>query len=374
MKITINQENLKEGLNNTERIVGKNLTLPILNNILLKTEKNFLRISSTDLEIGINRWILSKTEENGEIVVPGKLFSNFIYSLPDTNIKLETTDNTLKVECENYNNQIKGFNAEEYPLIPKIEDKNFIEIKGSELCEGLKQVISLAAVNQIKPEISGVYFSFLNNQIKMVATDSFRLAEKKIIIKKETEKERSLIVPSKTVQELIHLFADENGLIKIYLSANQILFESLMEETSHPKIQIFSRLIEGEFPNYQEIIPQSFETQVILNKEKFLNQIKIAGLFSSKINDVKIRVLPKKEIIEIFSQNQEIGENKSFLSASIKGGEAEVIFNHKFLLDGLSNIKDSEIIFGLNGDNGPGVLKPLGDPNYIYILMPIKKD
>ncbi len=145
-----------------------------------------------------------------------------------------------------------------------------------------------------------------------------------------------------------------------------------MEETNHPLFQIISRLIEGEYPNYQEIIPKGFKTQIVLSKEEFLNQIKIASLFGGKINEVKLRLDPQKETIEISSQSPELGENKSQLSGKTKGEKADVSFNWKFLQDGLLNIKSSEVILEINGETGPGVLRPVGDQNYVYILMPIK--
>lgn len=145
-----------------------------------------------------------------------------------------------------------------------------------------------------------------------------------------------------------------------------------MEELKHPQFQIVSRLIEGEYPNYQEIIPQGFKTQIILPREEFLNQIKIASLFSGKINEVKIGADPSREIIEIFSQSPEFGENKSQIKGKIKGEKVEVSFNWKFLQDGLANIKSAEIIFEINNESGPGVLKPVGDSSYIYIVMPVK--
>jgi DNA polymerase-3 subunit beta len=150
------------------------------------------------------------------------------------------------------------------------------------------------------------------------------------------------------------------------------MFEILMEDQKHPQVRFVSRLIEGEYPNYQEIIPQKTDTQVLLQKEEFLNQIKVASLFSGKVNDVKIKTDPEEEEMEIFSQNPDIGENKSSISGKTKGEKQEISFNYKYLLDGLVNIKSSEIVFELNGEDGPGVLRPVGDNSYLYVVMPIK--
>lgn len=372
MKFITLQENLKEGLRIVERVIGKNLTLPILNNLLLETEKNFLKLSATDLEIGINYWILTKVEEEGGITIPAKFLSSFINSLPNDKITFTKKDFLLDIECRNYKATIKGFSKEDFPIIPIIKNGDQIEIESKIFTEGLNQIISIPVLSQTRPEISGIYIFFGKNLIRMAATDSFRLAEKTISFSNPLEKEYSLIIPQKTGYELLQILSGKNEILKVYFSPDQIMFEVSMAEMKHPQIQLISRLIEGDYPNYQEIIPQKYETQIILNKEEFLNQIKVASLFSGKINDIKLKVNPKEEKVEIFSQNPDYGENRSFVSGKIKGEKQEISFNYKFLIDGLVNIKSSEVIFELNGEDGPGVLKPVGDTSYLYIVMPIK--
>jgi len=205
-----------------------------------------------------------------------------------------------------------------------------------------------------------------------VATDSFRLAEKTIPLEKKIKKEYAFILPQKPTREIINILGEKEGKLKLYFSPNQTLFEFPMKETSHPQIQITSRLIEGEYPNYQEIIPKKFKTRVILKKDEFLNQIKTASLFSGKINEVKFTITPSKKEVELFAQSPDIGENKSSLPAKIEGDPMQISFNHKFLIDGLLNIKSSEVIFALTEEEGPCVLKPVGDSSYIYVIMPIK--
>ncbi len=374
MKTTILQEKLKDGLNIVEKISSKSLTLPILNNILISAEKNFLNLSATDLEIGINWWALTKIEKGGKIAIPSRLFFNFVNLLPNKKINIEKENNNLIIECENYKTQIKGFSSEEFPIIPKITEGESISVHGSSFCQGINQVVDIIIPSTAKPEISGVYFLFQKNLITIASTDSFRLGEKKIFFKNyfSLKKDYSLILPQKTAKEIINIFGEKDKELKIYFSPNQIMFESLMEETSHPQIQLSSRLIEGEYPNYQEIIPKKYTTSLRFDKNEFLNQIKSASLFSGKINEVKIKADPKEKKIEIFSQSPEIGNYSSSILGEVKGEPAEISFNHRFLLDGLLNIKSSEIIFGLNGDSGPGVLKPVGDETYIYVVMPIK--
>ncbi|MEA3293031.1 MAG: DNA polymerase III subunit beta, partial [Patescibacteria group bacterium] len=192
--------------------------------------------------------------------------------------------------------------------------------------------------------------------------------------KRDTNKEYSFILPQKTVREIINIFSEKEGKIRLYFSPNQVMFESLLSglETSHPQIQLISRLIEGEYPDYQEIIPKKYETQIILPKDEFLNQIKSVSLFSQKTNEIKVKVNPNINGLELFSQNPEIGETKSLIKGKINGEPIEVSFNYKFLIDGLSQIKSSEIIFELTKNDGPAIIKPVGDLNYIYIIMPVK--
>ncbi len=374
MKLIILQNKLKQGLSVIERISSKSFALPILRNLLIKTEKNFLLLATTDLEIGIKWWILSKIEKEGEITVPTSILSTFISLLPEKAVELTAHNQILSVECEGYKTKIKGQSSEDFPIIPEISEGISFSLDSYSFCQALNQIVDIVLPSAVRPEISGIHFFVQKDLIKMAATDSFRLGEKTLFLKKPLaiEKEISLILPQKTAKEIINIFGEKQGELKVLVSPNQILFEAIMSETPHPEIRLTSKLIEGEYPNYQEIIPKKYETQVILDKQEFLNQIKAASLFSGKINEVKFKIDPKKERVEISSQNPETGEYHSLLSGKTKGKEEEISFNYRFLNSGLLNIKSSEVIFELNGEVGPGVLKPVGDESYIYVAMPIK--
>jgi len=375
MKLIILQDIIKKGLSLVERATLKSTSFPVLNNILLKGEKNFLSLTATNLEIAIMWWALAKVELEGNIIIPSYVFSSFVGSLPNKPIKLSLEETQLEVQSGSYKTLIKGQPSEEFPIIPEVNEEEFVLVESRPFCQSLSQVVSFAAPSTTKPEISGICFSFQKNLIKMVATDSFRLGEKKYFIDlPNLSKEHTLILPQKTAKELINIFAEEEGELKIYLSPNQIVFEKLMEETKHPKIRLISRLIEGEYPNYEAIIPKKYETQVVVDKSELLNQIKTASLFGGKTNTVKLKINPSKNQVEIFSQTADIGSYYSFLPAKIKGGEIEISFNHRFLVDGLANIKSAEVIFELNKETGPGVLKPVGQEDYLYIAMPMKTD
>ena len=374
MKLIILQNKLKQGLSVIERASSKSFILPILRNLLLKAEKNFLELSATDLEMGIKWWILAKIEKEGKITIPISILSTFINLLPEKPINLVASNQILSVECENYKTKIKGQSSEDFPIIPEISEGISFSLNSLSFCQGLGQIVDIVFPSTVRPEISGIHFLIQKDLIKMAATDSFRLGEKTLFLEKPLpiEEEISLILPQKTAKEIINIFGEKEGELKILVSPNQILFESLMAETSHPQIHLSSKLIDGEYPNYQEIIPKKYETQVVLEKQEFLNQIKAASLFSGKVNEVKFKIDPKKEIVEISSQNPETGEYHSLLPGKIKGQGEEISFNYRFLNNGLLNIKSSEVIFELNGEVGPGVLKPVGDASYIYVVMPIK--
>ncbi|OGZ33578.1 MAG: DNA polymerase III subunit beta [Candidatus Portnoybacteria bacterium RBG_19FT_COMBO_36_7] len=372
MKITCLQENLKTNLNIAQNIVGKNLTLPILNNLLLEIDNGQLKISSTNLEIGINTWTSGKIEKTGSITCPAKILTSFINNLPNKKIELEAKDNNLYIKCENYKAAIKGLSAEDFPLIPKIKEKPISVFKKSEaLKNDLNKVVGAAALSESRPEFSGVLFKFEKDSVRFVATDSFRLAEKIIYQTSSISQPNSLIVPQRTIQELIRILGEKQSQeVRFVLGDSQILFD--LDE-----VQLISRLIDGQYPDYQQIIPKNFETKVTLSKDELINNIRIASIFSSKINDVKILI--RSEKIEILSQDPDLGENKSQMSARVQGKPMEIIFNFRYLMEGLANIGTKQVLLGLNPEiqgtssrSNPAVIKPVGEDGYLYVVMPIK--
>ncbi|MCX6758988.1 MAG: DNA polymerase III subunit beta [Candidatus Nealsonbacteria bacterium] len=380
MKITILKDKLKEGINIIEKISTKSISLPILNNVLISTEKNFLNLTTTDLEVGVKWWSLIKTEREGKVAVPSRILSGFINFLPNRLVNLELEDFNLKIKCENYETTIKGVNPEDFPIIPQVSDEEKIEVQIKSFCKSLSSVVDVASISSTKPEISGVYFIFQKNLITMAATDSFRLGEKKIYLDSplnNISKDYSLILPQKAAKEIINIFGEKEGVLTIYFSPNQILFETSLLEVSHPQIQLTSRLIEGDYPNYQEIIPKRYDTRIIFSLEEFINQIKLASLFSGKINEIKLKIDPSKNQINFFSQNSDVGEYQSFLIGKVEGKPCEISFNYRFLLDGLLNLsslqqKKPEAVLELTGSEKPGILRLKDEESYLYLVMPIK--
>ncbi len=372
MKIIILKEKLREGVGIVERISQKSLTLPVLQNILFKVEKNFLKLSTTNLESAVHWWSLVKTEKQGDVCVPTRFLSNFLSFLPDKPVDLGVENFIMSLACGNYKTKIKGINPEEFPIIPQVQEGEMVSVDNISFCQSLSQILNIPSLSTARPEISGIYFVFESNLIKMVATDSFRLAEKKLFVDTKLSKKHSLILPQSAAKEIVSIFGEKQGNLKIRFSPNQILFESMMSETDHPQIQFISRLIGGEYPNYEEIIPKKYKTRIQVQRKEFLNQIKSASLFSGKVNEVQLKINPKNKKIEVLSQSPDLGEYKSFFSGDIEGDELSISFNHRFLIDGVSEIKKDKISFELTSEDGPAALKPLGDENYLYIIMPIK--
>jgi len=379
MKFSILQNKLREALGIIEKIASKSSSLPILNNVLLETEDNFLKLSSTNLETAIVFWLLAKIEKPGKITVPAHIFSSFVnYLSSSSTISLEEKNGVLHLECENVKTKINGLSAEDFPIIPQVEKNEKALMSSFLLCQGVSQIINIVSFSNIKPEISGIYAHFQKNNLIMAATDSFRLGEKKVTFKEPLGilEEHSLILPQRSASLLVSIFGEREANLSVYFSPNLLMIESPMEETDHPKIQFVSKLIEGEYPKYQEIIPQDYKTETFVSKREFLNQLKAASLFASRINEVKLKFDDKAQKVEVSCQNPELGEYSSAFAAEIKGSKAEVSFNYKFLLDGLASTRGDKILFALSesreGEQGPAVLRSEEDKSYLYVVMPIQ--
>ena len=363
---------LEQGLEKVGRLTTKKISLPLLNFSLLETEKNFLKLTSTNLESGIIFWILAKIEIEGKVCVDPRLLLNVLAQIPEETITIFLENRELKIETQNIQLKIQSQNPEDFPLIPSREalEKVVLEIK--KLTNALSDIVNIPSPSMGKPEIGGIFLSFEKDILRMAATDSFRLAEKKIKLKTITSKNYSLILPQEAAKEIISIFGDREGDVDFYLSPNQVFIESTMTETNHPEIIFTSRLVEGEYPNYQEIIPKKFKTKIKIEKETFQKQIKLASLFSGRINDVRFKIDPQEKTIFINSQNTEVGEYKSQIKGEIEGGKMEISFNYRFLLQGIQSINEKELNFLLSNEDGPAILKGEKGEDYFYILMPIK--
>ncbi|MBU4375241.1 DNA polymerase III subunit beta [Patescibacteria group bacterium] len=383
MKLICLQNNLKHGLFVAGHIAGKNINLPILSNILIKTKEGKIQIIATNLEMGIISAIRGKIEKEGCFTVNSKIISDYVGLLPNKKVSIEKKENSLIINCENYKTKINGQSAEEFPLIPEVDKKNFYSANISEFKEALSQAVFAVSTSESRIELSGVLFCFENSALTMAATDSYRLAEKKISIKSNGEESKKIIVPAKTLQELLRILSSAPEMegpdtgseeIKFYISENQILF-------SCGPTELVSRLIEGQYPDYEQIIPSNIKTKASISRAEFLRAVKAASLFSKTgINDVNLDFPAGKNSIIVSAISGQAGENVTELSAGTSGSDNSIVINYRYLLDGLNNMGSEFISIELVDGNTPCILRP-ADPiktgdkkqEYLYIIMPIKQ-
>jgi DNA polymerase III subunit beta len=384
MKLICTQDNFKKAILNTERVVSKQNTLPILNNILFEATKNNLKLSATNLEIGIINKIGAKIEKEGKITIPGRIIGNFVNNLPKgENIKIETQDQNLKITSGSYKAVIKGLLADDFPLIPQKNSAFLLFLNPLELKEAINKVITCVSFNEARQELTGINLILGKKELFLAATDSFRLAEAKINLGEDSinkeiynifiEKRNNLIIPASTMLELSRIIAlGLEDKIKIAVDEGQIFFE--IGET-----RLVSRLINGKYPEYKHIMPENYKTRVVLEKSLLQSMLKMASVFTSgKSSDVTLKIDADASKLLIDVKSAEAGENSSEVKLDTHGPSQEVIFNSKYLLDGVNTIETSQVAILLNSDATPVALKEINEKNgevldkYVYIAMPIK--
>ena len=368
------QENLRRGLNIVGHVTTKNVNLPILNNILIKAENGNIELVSTNLEIGISHQLRGKIENDGQFTVDSKLIMEYVGLLSGgEKVKVEEKEGELRIECGSYKTKIKGESAKEFPLIPTIPKINFYSCKTEELKKALNSVIFAVSNSENRVELTGVFFYFNKNKLSLAATDSYRLAEKEIEVKNSNlEEEYKIIVPAKTIQELLRILSnlesipsEDNQETRFYLSENQILF-------TVDSVDLISRLINGHYPDYKQIIPAKSQTEALVERTELIRAVKAAALFSKTgINDITLQFIKDKIVVSAFSGAS--GESQAEIEADITGGDNEITINYRYLLDGLSNIDDDKVKIGVLNGGAPCLLKPEKEDGYLYIVMPIKQ-
>ena len=374
MRLISLQENLKRGLNIVGHLTTKNINLPILNNILIKAEDGNIELISTNLEIGIVHQLRGKIEVDGRVTVDSKLITEYVNLLGGgEKVKIEEKNDELKVECGSYKTKIKGESAKEFPLIPAIPKNNHYGCQVEEFKKALNSVIFAVSNSENRVELTGVSFYFNKNKLSLAATDSYRLAEKEISLNNSgAAEEHKIIVPAKTAQEMLRILnnlegggSGEEQELKIYLSENQILF-------TVDSVDLISRLINGHYPDYKQIIPVKSETNVLIERAELVRAVKAAALFSKTgINDVTMGFSKNLVVVSAFSGAS--GESQIEVGAEITGGENEITVNYRYLIDGLNNIESERVRINILNSNAPCLLKPEKEDGYLYIVMPIRQ-
>jgi len=370
MKISLTQENLARAIGLVSKVVATRGSLPVLSNILISTEGKRLKLAATNLEMGITYWVGCSVEAEGSVTVPARLFADFVSSLPNnTTLELSVTGAVLGITTEHHKTHINGIEADEFPPIPGKSGQPTLTLPSSQLREALAEVIVATSVDEARPVLAGVYmYSTEAGQVVVVATDSYRLAERKITVADGAlSSDLALIVPTKTIQELVRILSDTESDVSIYVSENQVVFEA-------DGAEITSRLIEGQFPNYQQIIPSESETVVEIDTKELARVTKVASLFARQnAGGVKLDI-NRGGHLEIRSTSSEVGDNESSADCKVTGEDAEVSLNARYLTEALSIIKTTKVAFGVSGKMSACVLRPLGKDadEYTYIIMPLR--
>ena len=384
MKLSCTLENLKKAVFSTERVIGKQITLPILENILLETENGMLRISATNLEIGVFVKIGAKIEKEGKITIPAKLLGNFVNNLPDNgNISLEVDNQAVKIVSGNYKAKIKGMEAQDFPIIPETKGEFLFSLPADKIKEIIPKLLSSVSIDSTRPELSGVNMILKEKEVCLAATDSFRLTEGVIPIKLENEenytifstKNPSVIIPANTFSEVWRTIDQNTKEIKVIIEESQIFFQA-------DNTRIISRLINGKYPEYKQIIPQNFTTKAFINKEELLRAVRIASFFTeSKVGEVTFSLKPGEQKAEVKAQSQERGENSANFMLAGEGPDQEIVFNPRYIMDGINAISTPEVALLANSESTPVALRPVAEEDkqmkisekFTYIIMPIKK-
>jgi len=365
MKIECLKNKLKGIVSAAEKITSKNHSLPVLNLIILETGNNNLKIKSTNLEVGFEGYLPVKITKPGQIAVNAQILNQLLSSIPDSEekINLELSQSNLIIKTNKLNTILKTYSIDDFPIIPKIKNGYVFNLPINYFILGVKSVIYASATSDIKPEIASVYLYQNNDELIFVATDSFRLAEKKI---KFNNKDNfiPLIIPIKNISEIIKVIENENGDLEIQSSEHQVSFIT-------SNFNLTSRVINSVFPDYRQIIPKTKKTEININKNYLLNNLKLSNIFSNKFNQITFKINPPE--FKIFSQNQDIGEVELLIPGSVEGEDLIVNFNARYIIEAIPSFSDDLISLNFTEKNKPLLINSAKDKTFNYLVMPVNR-
>ena len=368
MKLSVMQENLARGLSVVSRAVS-NRSLPVLTNVLLKTEDGGLKLTATNLEIGITYWVPGKIEVDGATSVPARLLTDLVNSLPGSEpISLELGEGeTLHIRAGRFESNIKGIPAEDFPTVQTAGERPVTRVAQKVLRQALDETAFAAASDEARPILTGVLAKFEGDQLTLAAADNYRIAVKTITILDPVE-ETSVVIPARALHELSRILSDTDEPVSIVLahSRNQLLFHI-------DGVDLVTRLIDGQYPNYQSVLPASHATRAVLDREELLRAVRPAALIAHEsANIVKLGVGLDGDGAITVSANAEIGDHVGRVEAAIEGDGTTIAFNARFLADVLEKVDVEQFALELNGPLSPGVFKPIGDDRYVHVVMPLR--
>lgn len=362
MKLQVTQENLHKALSNVAKVATSRNALPILSNVLIKTVDNRVCVAATNLNIAITHYIGSKVKEEGSITVPARLMQDFVASLPSGVIDLNLEETKLHIKTEKYNSTINGTPADEYPVMPKIAKGISWNLPAAKLRSAIQQVVGAASSDEARPVLTAVYVYTHQGSLYLAATDSYRLAEKRV---DKLEQEVKLLIPNGALQDLLRVISDAEGDVQVTHDDQQVLFKS-------GDVELVTRLIDGNYPDYRKLIPKNFTTKATLPRTELVNITKVSSLFAREsAGSVTIEVDEDSKQVGIRSIASQLGENTATADAEVEGG-GTITLNSRYILDALSVISDSEVMIGFNGKLEPSVLSGIKDKDYTHIIMPLK--
>ncbi len=367
MKFTCTQENLSHGLSAVSRVASKSAVLAILNNVLLVAENGQVQLQTTNLELAIIVTIRAKVETPGRYTVPSRLLTDFISLLGNERVTLEQTPAGLHIVSGHTQTTIKGTPADDFPVLPTHDAPTETTLPAATLRHALEGVIFAAANDESRPEISGTLMVIQEKHCTLVATDSYRLAENKISTLTSVSGEHKAIIPSRTAQEVLRLLPDDETVVRVLLGDDQARF--LLPDT-----EIVSRVIEGQYPDYQQIIPTAWQTKMVCDREELIKNIRAASLFcKAGINDLSIAIDQKEKQLKLSAANTQLGEHVATVPAEIDGESMSVVFNFRYILDGLQSLGGKNISVEFQDQNTPGVMRSPERKDALYLLMPIRQ-
>jgi len=373
MKLSCLQENLNRGLGVVGRAVATRTTLPITNNVLLSIDQSRLKLVATNLEMAISCWIGAKVEEEGAITVPARLLTEFVSSLPNDkiDISLSSRTKTLELKCARFEARISGIDAKDFPPIPAVDEGITTRIEVEALRQAINQVAFAAASEESRPVLTGVDAQFDNDLLTLAAADGFRLAVYKLPLATPVSEKAEVIIPARTLAELNRLMADGQEAVDITVNPNksQVLFR--LKDT-----ELVSQLVQGAFPQYTQLIPQSYNTRAVVDVAEFLRATRTASIFARDGSGI-VRLVttsggeltPGK--LTISARSEEVGDDVGEIDAVVEGEEAKIAFNGRYLVDVLSVLHESQVALETTNPSSPGVIRPVGVDNYVHVVMPM---
>jgi DNA polymerase-3 subunit beta len=369
VKLSVMQENLARGLSVVSRAVSSRSTLPVLANVLLKTEDAGLKLTATNLEIGVTYWVPGKIDQDGATTVPAKLLTDLVNSLPSGDrVDLEVgPGEVLHVQAGRFQSHLKGIDADEFPAIGTGGDRPTTRIAQNILRKALAETTFAAASDEARPILTGVLAKFEGNELTLAAADNYRIAVKTVPIL-DAVPETSVVIPARALVELARVLADVDDPVEVVIAQgrNQVLFHI-------DGVDLVSRLIDGQFPNYQQVMPQTHATRAIIDREELLRAVRPAALIAHEsANIVKLQIGDDSEAGITVSANAEVGDHVGQVEAAVEGDGTTIAFNARYLADVLTNVTAEQFALELNGPLSPGVFKPVGDDRYVHVVMPVR--